>query len=426
MILAFLADDTQNAFTLCGYAGTGKTTLINNILKEHSVMYEDNRLVAPTHKACRIISEACEGREAITLHSLMGYSPLVQIENFDPDNPEFGFTNTDKFPRKGNLFDDEASMTGEKFMFRILEYCVKYGSKVLFIGDPCQLPPINEKISKIFSLPSITLTEVVRTDIDNLLEAATYLRNNIHNKHPRLAPFIDNKALCLYDDTKVKNSLENLFDNRFNAKYLTFKKDTAYAANRIIRKIISPEASKYRFVPGDIINPFVSGVQSGSGNYMNSEDLMVVNCSFRTFDIAGYGIETDYLECINEDDEKVMVKVVRPESYYAFYHVYNYLKTEAKNEKDYNSRARKNLEVMKIRCGFLVMDRIVSPKASYYNYEPTVDYGFAMTVHRSQGASYPYTYIDSNDLATCKDIWTRNRLLYVGITRAVSKCILVK
>ena len=50
-----------------------------------------------------------------------------------------------------------------------------------------------------------------------------------------------------------------------------------------------------------------------------------------------------------------------------------------------------------------------------------VDYGYALTVHKSQGSTYDDVYIEYNNiLSNLKEI-ERNKLLYTAITRCINK-----
>ena len=75
----------QTFFTLAGYAGTGKSTCIKKILDEY---HGDIVVSAPTHKAKKVIMNMTD-IEGQTLHSLLGLRPDVDLDNFNPNNPEF-------------------------------------------------------------------------------------------------------------------------------------------------------------------------------------------------------------------------------------------------------------------------------------------------------------------------------------------------
>jgi UvrD-like helicase C-terminal domain len=47
-----------------------------------------------------------------------------------------------------------------------------------------------------------------------------------------------------------------------------------------------------------------------------------------------------------------------------------------------------------------------------------LQYGYAITVHQSQGGTFPNCFVDTSNIFTCRNLLMRNRLLYVAYTRA--------
>ena len=62
---------------------------------------------APTHKACRVLSNSIGGKEVNTIQSLFGFRLDVNIENFDPENPAFNPVGKDKLDGLKVLIIDE-------------------------------------------------------------------------------------------------------------------------------------------------------------------------------------------------------------------------------------------------------------------------------------------------------------------------------
>ena len=50
-----------------------------------------------------------------------------------------------------------------------------------------------------------------------------------------------------------------------------------------------------------------------------------------------------------------------------------------------------------------------------------LDYGYCLSVHKSQGSTYDNVFINLNDILRCRTILDRNRLLYVALSRASKK-----
>ena len=170
---------TETFFTLAGYAGSGKTTIIKKILDTY---FRRVAVSAPTHKAKKVISNITN-REGVTLHSLLGLRPDLDLDDFNPNDPQF----SPIVPPKISDFDwviiDEASMINSD-LFELVKKTVKgMGTKVLFMGDPAQIPPIGEKESVVFFDESIEihwLTKIERQTNNNpLLTVYDTLRNNL-------------------------------------------------------------------------------------------------------------------------------------------------------------------------------------------------------------------------------------------------------
>ena len=101
--------------TLSGYAGTGKTFILRYFLE--NVVDKSFTITAPTHKALRVL-EAQVGRKGMTLHSLHGLKPNIDLINFDIENPQFDPLNPSKIQNYNLIVIDECSMIN-KSLFQL-------------------------------------------------------------------------------------------------------------------------------------------------------------------------------------------------------------------------------------------------------------------------------------------------------------------
>ncbi|MBN9000209.1 MAG: AAA family ATPase [Rhizobiales bacterium] len=142
-------------FRLFGYAGTGKTTLARHIAEgiDGTVAF-----AAYTGKAAHVLREkGCEG--AGTIHSLI-YRPRV---GEDDEQPVFALNHDSAAAEAELIIIDECSMVDEELGRDLLSF----GTPVLVLGDPAQLPPVKGGGFFTEAEPDRMLTEVHRQAQDN-------------------------------------------------------------------------------------------------------------------------------------------------------------------------------------------------------------------------------------------------------------------
>ncbi len=144
----------RRALIITGGPGTGKTTVLNSILRILEAKGVDPVLAAPTGRAARRLEETT-GHRAVTLHRLLEFQPAA------------GFGRHRDRPLKGSLFIvDEVSMVDTELLGHLVR-ALPAGAHLLLVGDADQLPSVGPgtvlaDLLASAAVPVVRLTEVYR------------------------------------------------------------------------------------------------------------------------------------------------------------------------------------------------------------------------------------------------------------------------
>lgn len=212
---AFVRDKTVNTFILNGYAGTGKTFLIQyfaRYLKQKKMKFS---LLATTGRAAAVLRGKTELPTSTVHGALYSFSKVDgDDENIPDDAPAdaFGqmrliFEPNKKLEDNCVYIVDEASMLaseasnetsfavfGTGDLLPDLLHAIG-NNKIIFVGDSCQLPPIKQEVSPALDAQwlnnfgrvtvTATLNEIMRTKADNdILDIAAEVRQSIGTVYP--------------------------------------------------------------------------------------------------------------------------------------------------------------------------------------------------------------------------------------------------
>lgn len=425
----------ETFFTLAGFSGTGKSTCIKKILDE----YPQKVIVsAPTHKAKKVLINTT-GIEAQTLHSLLGLRPDVDLDNFNPNDPEFNPIAEPKIGDYDFVVIDEASMINAD-LYKIIEEKTKdTNTKVLFMGDPAQIPPVGEKESVVFSQPhqKHQLTKIERQNDSNPLFLVTdKLRNNLNNPdggYQRKSKV--NKQgegiIFLNDKTEFRNAiLEKYTSNEFKnntdfAKVIAWRNKTVMGANKVIRTAMFGKDSDFIEI-GDILMAYRS-IRSSTGHsniIENSADYRVTEKSDiekNRYKIKGYRVR------LREDlpygkfkfKEVFVVDINDQDNLHRYGELHDLYKEMAKKQKGEISAWEEYYNFRRHNILMKTIDRHRDGKSRnrYEIINKDMDYGFALTAHKCQGSTYTHVFVMENDIDVNWLIKERNQLKYTSFTR---------
>jgi ATP-dependent exoDNAse (exonuclease V) alpha subunit len=153
-VSAWLKAGTPQIFRLFGYAGTGKTTLARHIAEG---VGGDVCFAAYTGKAAHVMRSK-GARGAGTIHSL-----IYRTRGEDENGPTFVLNEDSAAGKAALVVIDECSMVDAEIGRDLLSF----GTPVLVLGDPAQLPPIAGGGFFTEAEPDVMLTEVHRQAADN-------------------------------------------------------------------------------------------------------------------------------------------------------------------------------------------------------------------------------------------------------------------
>lgn len=133
-------DEKDFKRALVGPAGTGKTYLVKALIKNCGLSYSTIGLAAPTHKACRVLSESIgiSNVNINTLQSDLGLKLNFDIEKFNINNPPFDPKGRIKISDYRLYIIDEASMINRELCIFLEKICKTNKCKIIYIGKNCR------------------------------------------------------------------------------------------------------------------------------------------------------------------------------------------------------------------------------------------------------------------------------------------------
>lgn len=401
---------------LTGFAGTGKSTTITEVVKLN--IHRSITIACPTHKASAVVAAMLKEKgvnldnvKITTIHSALGKKAMR--------NSGGGLTFTK--PSKdiyGLLIVDECSMIdGTAFQ----ELC-KASSKasIVFVGDPAQLPPVNGGgISPVFAAINqrAHLSEVIRQAYDNpIIELSVWLRLHLEQCQHVLIPDIvryvkeidpTSSKICVISRDDVAGWASDALKNGMDCRYLAFRNDTLDKQINAIRKAVY----------GGEVNGFVVGEPVSSlsqhGALMNNQECIVTSTGEfeKKHDIVCQHITLD-----NDIHVLAAVDVVAKQAKQAsYFRAHNKQKAQANIATDFNVKAEalKQAEAMSA-LAWRLSDEIADLR-------PCV----ASTVHKAQGSTFDVAIVDVPDIMTMTTTSDILQCLYVAVTRPSEYLVLV-
>lgn len=421
----FIKNSKEISFSLYGPAGTGKSLLISYIIKYLIDEGYDYALCAPTHKAA-LVMRTYTGEDTTTLHSLLALSPKLDIFKLDLRELQFvSGKSTNQIPYHGVVIVDEASMINDDLFDILEEKCSQFDTKIIFISDKMQLQPVKSKTySKVYStINKFGLTKIYRQDsknaispiletlrlhsIDSLDSSSGETGNLVVSSE--LLNFIN---LSLPKFRELSSSL-----NVLKVRILAFTNERVQNYNLAIKNQLFGKDEEYNV--GELLTAYSNGNYLGL-KYYNSMDYIVqviepVTKIIANIDVKGFNLSL--WDPYYKKQFKIFI-ISRNNNEEVFTHIAATVESsriEAVHCTNKILRGKLWGKYYSLLDSFatpidLMFDNRVIVKKSF-------DYGYAQSIHKSQGSSYDEIFVDWRNIKVCRDEEFKRQLQYVAMSR---------
>ena len=441
--------DPTQYYVIEGKAGTGKTTIAKEILKE----FEDEQIyvAAVSHKAKGVIKSSfgddTRGKKFFSIAGLLGMKGIN-----DNDTQTTKFQVGLKVPLLDNppalLVIDEASMITEDVLKKIIDInsSLSRPFQMLFLGDIGQIQPIRDEQSEFYRThkdllnkksdifnskhKSKLITRVRQGEANPILPYADYFWENSQKENPELNPAqhiirnnqITDKGSLLFSNSEgevlnsvikaVKNAVEKGLTN--HVKIVTYHVNEKTELNQKIHEALFGKDSDYS--KGDMLilnSPY--DLPDVNATMENSSEIQIK--SIQDEDTDEFGVHTLYLETngtaytrTGNEQKDCVIQVV------------------SRNDIGlYNQKLQELASYAKRQTNRALKKQAWSDFWEYKGRYADVDFGYAITAHKSQGSTYDIVVVDEKDImgTTATSNQEKSELIYTALTRPRKTAIVI-
>jgi len=403
----------ERHFLLEGFAGTGKTFSVQQFLL--SARVKKLAIAAPTNKAVKVIRDfgkttGLDGAHYATVHRLLGLKAQV-----DPDTGKQVFVPDPWNKTTLENFDlvviDEASMVGKPLYDLVCRYMGKK-TKIVWMGDPAQLPPVGEKHSPVFSTSNrVLLTQIMRHG-GSIQGAVNLVRDRIgKGVLPEFLSCNDgNEGVWSISKRQWLQRLETDFtsqsfkaDSDFVRAVAWTNRVVDWGNNRIHRAIYGDDAKP--FMPGQRVvarDPVVDGEEI---LMTTSEEATVITAEPTTAKgLAAWELKLE-IET-GTGSSIIYVHALDPSAEMSFQNELERLRARALSAtpRDKSSAWRAYY--------------------AYLQYFAPLGPIYWSTVHKAQGSTFTRCYVALGDVKRNPNRLERDRCIYTAYTRAAKQLVI--
>lgn len=414
----------ETSMTLSGYAGTGKTSLMEMIAKKGKKQHRPVIFCATTNKAAAVLNDRVSkaGFKASTLNKVFGIN--VEIDSnkaYNARNLVNVLKDVDIMPGT-TVIIDEASMINEENYKILNDIAKRMGLKIIYVGDEAQLAPVNEnKISKVFRNGEgkvIRLTQVERTDDNAILKEATAIRNG--EPLSKVSSFNSKGEGVAYISPQHQEAINEVIDkyvkglkqnpNYFRILAYTNKAVTAY--NNQVRELLgydSPiphigepmtgyanwgyewKTKSYRFINSESYKVTQVGNPITVQTKLDNDTPVIMQAVPITLEDSLGNVDTfDFIDIKNNAQNRQNAMLLANEK--------KRLWNEARRAYGREAKAAIYAKINAIDSFLFVNDNIEDNSHNLLQAK-TIDFGYALTIHKSQGSTFTHVLMDDIDVS---------------------------
>lgn len=414
----------ETSMTLSGYAGTGKTSLMEMIAKKGKKQHRPVMFCATTNKAAAVLNDRVSkaGFKASTLNKVFGINVEVDSSKaYNARNLVNVLKDVDIMPGT-TIIIDEASMINEENYKILNDIAKKMDLKIIYVGDEAQLAPVNEdKISKVFRNGEgkvIRLTQVERTDDNAILKEATAIRNG--EPLSKISSFNSKGEGVAYIAPQHQDAINEVIDkyvkglkqnpNYFRILAYTNKAVTAY--NNQVRELLGYDSpiphvgepmtgyanwgyewrtKSYRFINSESYKVTQVGKPTTVQTRLDNGTPVVMQAIPITLEDSLGNIDTfDFMDIKNNAQNRQSAMILANEK--------KRLWNEARRAYGREAKAAIYAKINAIDSFLFVNDNIEDNSHNLLQAK-TIDFGYALTIHKSQGSTFTHVLMDDVDVS---------------------------
>ena len=468
LINTFLESE-YNVFMLKGFAGTGKTTLIKGLV---SYLEEEKKIfqvMAPTGRAAKILRQK-------TKHGLTIHKSIYKFDDVDFSKDSSGKLENESYKiiypinnlqiKNSVLIIDEASMITSRlsehpiFVFGtdillndLLTYAKPHNlkTKIIFVGDPAQLPPVGDNSSMAFetsyfenlglSVVETELKEVKRQSDNLILKNASLLRDKIQEANPRELFFsYDHSSFVRLNIEDMVNRYvdENPIPEMHSGVIISFSNAQCFHNNTAIRKRYFPYSEN--ITAGDVIQIISNNYSSHPVEVYNGDFAKILKVSEDTISQTAPVFVEENGKKIKKDItlvfRKVELLVDHHDVPFECWIIDSLLNSQ---NRDLSIEEMKALYInfiirfdeaqkSRIADGLTPIKRYSKEFKEMMISDPFMNamrckYGYAITCHKAQGGEWNKVFVDySGRVSLHKDPL---RWCYTATTRGIETCFAI-